>query len=120
MRTVVAAEVAASTATQVVLQRALGLPTPVYRHHFLLLEERGGKLAKLHGAVGWDELRAAYAPRELCGWLALAAGLRPDGAPIAPRELLADFDWTRVETRDRALRWDGRRLALLPDQGKST
>jgi glutamyl/glutaminyl-tRNA synthetase len=113
-------DLATSTATQVALQRVLGLPTPAYRHHFLLLEERGGKLAKLHGAVGWDQLRAAYASRELCGWLALAAGLRPDAEPITPRELLADFDWSRVAARDRALRWDGRRLALLPDQGKST
>jgi glutamyl/glutaminyl-tRNA synthetase len=113
-------DLATSTATQVALQRALGLPTPVYRHHLLLLEERGGKLAKLHGAVGWDEMRAAYAPRELCGWLALAAGLRTDAEPVAPHELLAEFDWSRVATRDRACRWDGRRLALLPDQGKST
>jgi len=113
-------DLAPSTATQVALQRALELPTPVYRHHFLLLEERGDKLAKLHGAVGWDELRPHYGPRELCGWLAHAAGLRPDAAPVTPRELLAAFDWSRVETRDRAVRWQGQRLALLPDQGKST
>jgi glutamyl/glutaminyl-tRNA synthetase len=113
-------DLATSTATQVALQRALGLPTPTYRHHFLLLEERGDKLAKLHQAVGWEELRRAYGPRELCGWLALAAGLRADDAPTTPRELLADFDWSRVRTRDRALRWDGRRLSLLPDQGNNT
>ncbi len=39
-------DIAPSTATQAALQALLGLPAPVYRHHLLLLEERGGKLAK--------------------------------------------------------------------------
>ncbi len=49
-------DLAASCATQVALQRLLGLPTPAYRHHLLLLEECGVKRAKLHGAVGAKEL----------------------------------------------------------------
>src|SRR4029077_7991310 len=44
-------DLAATTATQVALQRLLGVATPRYRHHLLLLERRGEKLAKLHGAV---------------------------------------------------------------------
>jgi glutamyl-tRNA synthetase/glutamyl-Q tRNA(Asp) synthetase len=112
-------DLAASTATQVALQRALGLTTPRYHHHLLLLEERGAKLAKLHGAVGWDELRRSYSGEELCGWLALAAGLRADAAPATPRELLAGFDWSRVARADRIVRWDGSSLALL-DQGNRT
>jgi glutamyl/glutaminyl-tRNA synthetase len=112
-------DLAPSTATQVALQRALRLPTPTYRHHLLLLEERGAKLAKLHGAVGWAELRRVYAARELCGWLAHAAGLRARAEPVAPRELVADFAWSRVGAVDRVVRWDGT-LALLPAQGNST
>ncbi len=106
-------DLAASTATQVALQRLLGLPEPVYRHHLLLLEERGEKLAKLHGAVGADALRGAYAAPALTGFLAHAAGLRPNAAPLPPAELLRDFDWARVAREDRVVRWTGGALELI-------
>ena len=103
-------DLAASTAIQVTLQRLLELSTPVYRHHFLLLEETGGKLAKLHGAVGWRELREHYTPEALCGLLAEAAALIEAPAPMRPRDLLADFDWGQVRSEDRLARWTGERL----------
>jgi glutamyl/glutaminyl-tRNA synthetase len=103
-------DLATSTATHVVLQRALGLQTPTYRHHFLLLEESGGKLAKLHGAVGWRELAGAYSPESLVGRLAELTGLSPDARPTSPRALLAGFDWSRVRTDDLVVRWTGRAL----------
>lgn len=105
-------DLAPSTATQVALQRLLGLPTPVYRHHLLLLEERGGKLAKLHGAVGVDALRQVYSPDALVGWLAFACGIRDGPTPLSARALLADFRWERVRRRDRVARWTGRSLEL--------
>jgi len=100
-------DLATSTATHVALQRALGLPTPAYRHHFLLLEKMGGKLAKLHGAVGWRELAAVYDGPALCGLLARLAGLRSDARPTTPRELVADFDWARVRGADLVVHWTG-------------
>lgn len=103
-------DLATSTAIHVVLQRLLGLNTPVYRHHLLLLESHGGKLAKLHGAVGWEQLREHYSPERLCGFLACVAGLRPTPAGIAPRELLDGFDWRRVRTTDPVLHWTGTAL----------
>jgi glutamyl/glutaminyl-tRNA synthetase len=107
-------DLAGSTATQVALQRLLGLPEPIYRHHLLLLEERGGKLAKLHGAVGADALREVYTAPELLGFLAHAAGLQPSAAPITPDALLHDFDWARVAREDRVVRWDGATLLSTP------
>ena len=107
-------DLASSTAIHQVLQHRLGLPTPAYRHHLLLLEESGGKLAKLHGAVGWRELAAHSAPEALCGFLAFAAGLRGAPAPARPRELLADFAWECVRRSDALLRWDGAALSLAP------
>jgi glutamyl-tRNA synthetase/glutamyl-Q tRNA(Asp) synthetase len=110
----------------VTLQRALGFPTPRYRHHLLLLEERGAKLAKLHGAVGWETLRERYSGSRLCGWLAAACGLRPDPAPVCPRALVAGFDWSQVRHEDRVVRWDGEALMevsgprLHRGQGNST
>ena len=41
-------DLAGCTGVQVLLQQLLGLPRPRYRHHLLLLEPRGDKLAKLH------------------------------------------------------------------------
>lgn len=108
-------DLAASAPTQMLLYRLLGHEPPRYRHHFLFLEPRGGKLAKLHGAVGVPELRARLAPAALCGLIAGWAGLRPTLNPCTPRELLTDFDWNRVRREDRALRWDGHTLAALPD-----
>jgi glutamyl-tRNA synthetase/glutamyl-Q tRNA(Asp) synthetase len=113
-------DLAPLTATQVALQRLLGLPEPVYRHHLLLLEEReetaagasARKLAKLHGAVGAEALRARYAAPELCGLLACAADLLPEPAAATPRSLLAGFAWERVARRDRVVRWTGAELVL--------
>ena len=93
-------DLATSTATHVALQRLLGLPTPAYRHHFLLLEETGGKLAKLHGSIGWRELARSHSGRALCGRLAQLAGLCDDARETAPRELVASFDWKRVRADD--------------------
>jgi glutamyl/glutaminyl-tRNA synthetase len=106
-------DLATSTAIHALLQRALDLPTPAYRHHLLLLEERGAKLAKLHGAVGWRDLRARYAPEALCGWLAWACGLRPEPGPARPAELVTEFAWELVRGADQIVRWTGRELLWL-------
>ncbi|MGH7290364.1 MAG: glutamate--tRNA ligase family protein, partial [Myxococcota bacterium] len=106
-------DLATSTATHVSMQRAVGLLTPAYRHHFLFLEASGEKLAKLHGAVGFRELASVYTGEAFCGLLAQLAGLRSDPTPATPRALLADFDWARVRSDDRVLRWNGRALAAV-------
>jgi glutamyl-tRNA synthetase/glutamyl-Q tRNA(Asp) synthetase len=106
-------DLAESTATQVALQRLLGLPTPSYRHHLLLLEEHGDKLAKFHGAVGAARLRGHYTAEALCGFLAHACGLRPDASPVTPRALVAGFAWERVADADRVVGWTGSELRLL-------
>ena len=103
-------DIAASTATQVMLQRLLGFAQPRYRHHFLLLTHAGGnKLAKLHGSVPWTELRARYTePRELAGVLTIAAGLGTG----TPRELVAGFSWGRVPTADKVVEWRAGQLVI--------
>lgn len=99
-------DIAPSTATQVLLQRLLGYPTPRYRHHFLLLEPAGDKLAKLHGSIPFGELSARYRGDELCGLLAYAAGLLASPKPCPPNDLVADFSWARIGREDRVVRWD--------------
>lgn len=103
-------DLASSTATQVALQRSLEVATPRYRHHFLLLEPRGDKLAKMHGSVAAGELRAHYSAGELCGLLAQVAGLRDRDEPCLPEELVGDFSWSRVRSDDVVLMWQDDRL----------
>ncbi len=92
-------DIAPSTATQVMLQRLLGVPTPRYRHHFLLLEPHGDKLAKLHGSIPWSGLRARYSAEDMLRILARAANLR-DTDP-------AHFAWDLVPKADQIAVWDG-------------
>ena len=100
-------DIATSTATQIALQHLLALPTPRYRHHFLLLEPRtGDKLAKLHGSIPFSQVRARYDGAALCGWLAHAAGLIEQPVACTPNELVTTFDWSRVHRDDRVVRWN--------------
>jgi glutamyl-tRNA synthetase len=55
-----------STARQILLQRALELPTPDYYHCDLVRDERGERLAKRHDSLSLRALRAAgVSPEEL-------------------------------------------------------
>lgn len=103
-------DIASSTATQVALRQVLGWPVPTYRHHLLLLEPQGEKLAKLHQSIGADVLRHHYEPAALRGFLAKAAGLTPTAEPVGWDELLAGFSWDRVAPDDRVVAWDGATL----------
>lgn len=53
-----------STARQILLQQALGLPTPMYAHCELVRDEAGVRLAKRHDALSLRTLRARGATPE--------------------------------------------------------
>ena len=75
----------AATAVHVVLQRLLGLGTPVYHHHGLIRDEAGRRLAKRDDARAIRLYREAGATPED---IRRIVGLPPDGAPpaaMAPR-----------------------------------
>jgi glutamyl-Q tRNA(Asp) synthetase len=72
----------AATHVHRLLQALLGLPTPGYHHHALLLDAEGRRLAKRHGAPTLAALRESGAePVELMA--ALRAGRLPAGYSIA-------------------------------------
>jgi glutamyl-Q tRNA(Asp) synthetase len=54
----------AATDVHRLLQALLGLPTPLYHHHPLLLDAEGRRLAKRHGAPTLHDLREAGADPE--------------------------------------------------------
>ena len=60
----------AATAVHRLLQALLGLPVPVYRHHALLRDDGGRRLAKRDGAETLADLRArGVKPAEFREWL---------------------------------------------------
>lgn len=87
------ADLLPSTARQILLQRALGLPTPAHLHLPLVLGPDGRRLAKRHGDTSLRTLRAAgWTAPALVGWLAASAGLATPGETLAPRDLLPRYD----------------------------
>ncbi len=105
-------DLAASAAVQALIYDLIASPVPQYWHHFLFLEATGGKLAKLHGAVGADELSGRYSAEELCGLLACWSGLLDAPQPCRPRDLVSNYVWRNVVTADQVLAWDGQSLRL--------
>jgi len=62
----------AATDLHVLLQRLLGLPTPAYHHHRLILDESGRKLSKSAGDLSLAALRAHGAkPEDIRGMVGL-------------------------------------------------
>jgi glutamyl-Q tRNA(Asp) synthetase len=47
-----------ATAIHVVLQKSLGLPTPIYHHHDLIRDDTGKRLAKRDDARALSKFRA--------------------------------------------------------------
>lgn len=74
------ADLCDNTARQILLQQALGLPTPGYLHTPLVLDARGEKLSKQHGAPAIDTSSPARCLAAL-HQAAQALGLPPELAP---------------------------------------
>ena len=87
----------ASTHRQILLQRALGYPSPQYAHVPLLLGTDGVRLSKRHRGTSIRELRSAgFRSETVVGRLAGTLGLAPGPAPISPRDLLEKFAFSRI------------------------
>jgi glutamyl-Q tRNA(Asp) synthetase len=84
-------DLADNTARQIVLQRALGLPTPQYLHTPLVLGENGEKLSKQNGAQALD----LSAPVAALNRAAQALGLSTQPADTPLDQALSHWrtDW---------------------------
>ena len=61
-----------NTPKQMLIQQAMGAPTPIYAHLPLLHGPDGKKLSKRHGATSVQDLRdAGYLPEAVLNYLAL-------------------------------------------------
>ena len=79
----------AATPSQILLQRALGLPTPAYCHVPLVVGPDGRRLAKRHGDTRVSAFRAeGWQPEEVIGLLAASCGWCAQDEGMTLEELL--------------------------------
>lgn len=88
-----------NTPRQILIQRALGLPTPIYAHLPLVLGPDRAKLSKRRGAKALTQYRdEGYVPEALINYLALL-GWHPEGERelFSLEDLAAEFDLSRIQ-----------------------
>ena len=83
-------DLADNTARQIQLQRALGLPTPVYLHTPLVLGANGEKLSKQNGAQALD-VHTPEAALEALNQTAAVLGLPASSEQIPPSKALLSW-----------------------------
>lgn len=90
-----------STARQLLVQRALGLPAPRYAHLPLVLDHSGARLAKRNAALSLATLRAqGVDPRSIVTWAAAVSGQTPSRTGrITAADLLDSFTLARLPRR---------------------
>jgi len=85
-------DLADNTARQILLQRALGLPTPAHLHTPLVLGPRGEKLSKQNGAQALDTRAPLAALNAAAGVL----GLQVSGSTVGDWLAAATAQWAAV------------------------
>lgn len=86
-----------TTPRQIVLQELLGLPTPSYAHVPLVIGSDGERLAKRHGAVSLEELRAArHSDAEVLRVLAASIGCDGVDGVASAADVLDRFSLDRL------------------------
>lgn len=76
-------DLADNTARQILLQRALGLPTPHYLHTPLVRAADGEKLSKQNGAMAFDDAQGGNSPLAALNQAAKGLGLPAHDGPLA-------------------------------------
>jgi len=110
-----------NTPKQILIQQAMGAPTPIYGHLPLLHGPDGKKLSKRHGATSVQDLRdAGYLPEAVLNYLALLGwGYDEETTFHSISELQERFQLERVSKSpavfdEQKLRWmNGRYLREL-------
>ena len=86
-----------ATPAQILVQRALGLPTPAYCHVPLVVGSDGRRLAKRHGDTRIASFRRAGGrPEAVIGRLAATCGWAEPGEEVALADLVQRFNMTTI------------------------
>ncbi len=91
-----------STPRQLYLYRLLKKKAPEFCHVPLLCAPDGRRLSKRDGDLDFEALRQRYAPEQLVGLLACAAGLQLRPESVRASELVRSFQW-RYVTKEPAI-----------------
>ncbi|MFM9066472.1 MAG: tRNA glutamyl-Q(34) synthetase GluQRS [Planctomycetota bacterium] len=87
-----------STPRQLLIYRTLNWEPPQFYHVPLMIGPDGRRLAKRHGDSRLAMYReAGLSPERLVGQLASSLGLLEPGRECQPRDLIARFDWDRIQ-----------------------
>lgn len=89
-----------SVPQQQYLYAQLGYSSPEFIHLPLLCNEAGQRLSKRDRSLDMGVLRDRFSAQEITGILAYYAGLIDMPEPIAAKELLCDFSWSKVPCHD--------------------
>ena len=92
-----------STPRQIWLHRSLGFVPPKYFHTPLLLAEDGRRLSKRERDMDMGALKENFTPEQIIGRLAFLAGLQKKAEAIRARDLVSEFDWSKVKKEDARL-----------------
>jgi glutamyl-tRNA synthetase len=86
-----------ATPAQILVQRALGLPTPSYCHVPLVVGPDGRRLAKRHGDTRIAAFReAGAAPEDVIGVVAASCGWHAPGGRASLEDLLGDWSMDSI------------------------
>ena len=95
------ADLLSSTPRQLYLYRLLGYDAPSFSHVPLLVDEKGVRLSKRHGALAVAALRERGVRAEkIIGLLAWLAGLLPSLEAAKPQELVGLFGLEKIPRQD--------------------
>lgn len=88
-----------NTPKQILIQRALGIPSPIYAHLPLILGSDRSKLSKRDGATSINEYKKdGYLPEAVVNFMALLGWHPKDDREIFSKEkLLKEFSFDRVQ-----------------------
>ena len=95
------ADLLSSTPRQLYLYRLLGYQAPAFSHVPLLVDEKGVRLSKRHGALAVAALRErGVRAEQVIGLLAWLAGLLPSLEEAQPQELIGLFALQKIPRQD--------------------
>lgn len=94
------ADLLSSAPRQIWLHRLLGFEPPSFVHIPLLCAADGRRLSKRDEDLDLGRLRIQCTPEQIIGALAFSAGLTESAAPVAARELVAEFSWDKLSKQD--------------------
>lgn len=90
-------DILTATPRQLYLQRLLGYDAPAYWHIPLLTDAQGRRLAKRDKDLDLSALAKRFTPADICGMLAVSAGLLEEFRPITLEALIPRFTWQNLK-----------------------